>query len=148
MNIYLLLSEQPALLIHQDYYAIGSGANIGGSHWKALDITSTYGSQCQGSYQMSDTTSSGITADIDFSCSTSTGNVTAPFDFIVNGRGLPACNVIVLAYMDGSSVSTVICGTNVNQVSQCAHTAAGTMHANTVSVDVIERLAFKPDGLA
>ncbi|KAJ7841244.1 hypothetical protein B0H13DRAFT_1910385 [Mycena leptocephala] len=94
-----------------DYYAVGSGTSLRGSHWQIFDLAGAYGPVCNGAYELRESTAQSVTAFVDFSCSSFTGARNAPFSFVFNKLPLSECSQIHQSFNDGTQLSQLVCGT-------------------------------------
>jgi hypothetical protein len=109
----------PKLMVMQDFYALGDGASLSGSHYIGNDLSTSY-TGCQGVYQLArEPPGAGlIDANIALTCTGQPGNIVAPFNFMINNQHL-AC--VLLNRNDGTNAFYHICGPSLPAAGACAN---------------------------
>ncbi|KAK7439520.1 hypothetical protein VKT23_017449 [Stygiomarasmius scandens] len=131
-----------------NFYALGSGDSIRGSHWIALDAQQahqTINSNCDGVFVLSDAvpaTSKIPSANIDLTCNNGlVGRGTSDFDFYVNGQRM-GC-VLLLDTHPGGSEQEILCAPQQGKALSCAQVFFQNSGLVTVSGFAI-KLRFVP----
>lgn len=104
----------------QNFYALGPGASLSGSHYVGADLSGMY-PNCGGVWDIgSDTPGPGFTdANIALNCNGQAGNsVVAPFNFVINNQQL---GCVILNFNDGSNLFFNVCGATVAAATACAN---------------------------
>lgn len=104
-----------------NYYGVGSGANIAGTHYQGIDMSSQ-GAACIGVFVVFDNNpGSGPDADVAFQCP-SNGAVQAPFNFVINGQ-ITGCAGFISGNSAGE-LTNILCAPNQANALNCAQFAA------------------------
>ncbi|KAF7359956.1 hypothetical protein MVEN_00722400 [Mycena venus] len=101
-----------------NFYALGTGASLAGTHYVANDLSTTYAG-CQGVYEIAlDSPSAGYPdAYIALNCNNQVGNaVIAPFNFVVNNQQLQC---VLFNKNDNSNGFYQICGPSAAAATTC-----------------------------
>jgi len=107
----------------QDFYAMGSGNTIAGSHFRGVDVNTATGlndPSCAGVWAVLDTTNTANfqLASIALNCAGRTGKFDADFDFVINGQQLK-CAGLTAGHPGGVTV-TIYCAVSQNNAVACA----------------------------